>query len=86
MTYAGGKCSRLVYLVFLTYLSDFSFFSVTAKIFDVTCCILTSLVVFSNSVILIVLIPSYRFPSLNWVTKLRHNLAYGYRETMHTKK
>ena len=42
-----------------------------------------SLLEFSNSKILIVLVPLYPFPSSNWVIKLRHSLTYRNRDVMH---
>ena len=42
-----------------------------------------SVLEFSNSKILIVLVPLYPFPSSNWVIKLRHSLTYRNRDVMH---
>ena len=42
-----------------------------------------SLLEFSNSKILIVLVPLYPFPSSNWVIKLRHSRTYRNRDVMH---
>ena len=64
-------------MICLTYC--FPFFSIITTLFDIVSCIF-------KLKDLIVLIPSYSFPSLNWVINLGHSVTYGNREVMHTKK